>query len=100
MINTVRENITNIHVYSPFILFSANIGDSWSQVVLAYEPVWAIGTGKTATPEQAQEVHNKLRKWISGKVSESVANSLRIIYGGKFALDCLVSGLYVQMWPG
>ncbi|XP_069699382.1 triosephosphate isomerase B [Periplaneta americana] len=54
----------------------------WSKVVLAYEPVWAIGTGKTATPQQAQEVHQKLRAWLNKNVSESVANETRIVYGG------------------
>lgn len=54
----------------------------WSRVVIAYEPVWAIGTGVVATPEQAQEVHAHLRKWISENASPSVAGSLRIIYGG------------------
>uniref|UniRef100_A0A8D0AEL8 Triosephosphate isomerase n=1 Tax=Sander lucioperca TaxID=283035 RepID=A0A8D0AEL8_SANLU len=53
-----------------------------SHVVLAYEPVWAIGTGKTASPQQAQEVHEKLRQWLKTNVSEAVANSVRIIYGG------------------
>lgn len=51
-------------------------------MVLAYEPVWAIGTGKTASPAQAQEVHAQLRQWLSQNVSESVASSVRIIYGG------------------
>ena len=41
----------------------------WENVVLAYEPVWAIGTGKTATPDQAQEVHAALRKWVAEHVS-------------------------------
>lgn len=54
----------------------------WGKVVLAYEPVWAIGTGVVATPEQAQEVHAFLRKWIAKNVSPQVASSLRIIYGG------------------
>ena len=58
-----------------------NIND-WSRVVIAYEPVWAIGTGKTATPAQAQEVHLQLRKWLVANVSESVAQSTRILYGG------------------
>ena len=58
-----------------------NVKD-WSKVVLAYEPVWAIGTGKTATPAQAQEVHAQLRTWLSEKVSPAVAESVRIIYGG------------------
>ncbi|XP_070153440.1 triose phosphate isomerase [Polyergus mexicanus] len=55
---------------------------SWDNVVLAYEPVWAIGTGKTATPQQAQEVHEKLREWLSKNVNPAVSQSLRIIYGG------------------
>jgi len=58
-----------------------NIKD-WSRVVIAYEPVWAIGTGKTATPVQAQEVQSELRQWIAKNVSSEIAQSLRIIYGG------------------
>lgn len=54
----------------------------WSKVVIAYEPVWAIGTGKVATPDQAQEVHEALRKWLAENVSEAVASEIRIIYGG------------------
>lgn len=54
----------------------------WSNVVLAYEPVWAIGTGKVATPAQAQEVHDDLRSWLAAHVSSDVAESVRIIYGG------------------
>lgn len=61
----------------------------WSNVVVAYEPVWAIGTGKTATPEQAQEVHGALRKWIADNVSADVASALRIQYGGSVtATNC------------
>ncbi|KMU74134.1 triosephosphate isomerase [Coccidioides immitis RMSCC 3703] len=54
----------------------------WSKLVVAYEPVWAIGTGKVATTEQAQEVHAAVRKYIAESVSPSVAENLRIIYGG------------------
>jgi glyceraldehyde 3-phosphate dehydrogenase len=54
----------------------------WSNVVLAYEPVWAIGTGKVATPAQAQEAHNVLRQWLSSNVSPDVATKTRILYGG------------------
>jgi triosephosphate isomerase len=54
----------------------------WDKVILAYEPVWAIGTGKVATPEQAQEVHKEIREWIAENVSEKVAKNLRIQYGG------------------
>jgi len=60
---------------------AAGVSD-WSRVVLAYEPVWAIGTGKTATPEQAQEVHAAVRAWLSSNVSPAVAASTRILYGG------------------
>ncbi|CAF0838382.1 unnamed protein product [Brachionus calyciflorus] len=58
-----------------------NISD-WSRVVIAYEPVWAIGTGKTATPQQAQEVHAQLRQWLATNVNQQVADSTRILYGG------------------
>lgn len=54
----------------------------WDKVVLAYEPVWAIGTGKVATPDQAEETHAYLRQWLKDQVSEKVSNSLRILYGG------------------
>ena len=53
------------------------IGD-WGKVVIAYEPVWAIGTGKTASPEQAQEVHSFIRQLLP----KDVANDVRILYGG------------------
>jgi triosephosphate isomerase len=56
--------------------------EQWNQVVIAYEPVWAIGTGVTATPEQAQEAHEAIRKWVADTVSPEVAASIRIIYGG------------------
>ncbi|CAJ1404013.1 unnamed protein product [Effrenium voratum] len=54
----------------------------WESVVLAYEPVWAIGTGKVATPEQAEETHAYIRKWLAENVSEKVSESVRIQYGG------------------
>lgn len=52
------------------------------KIVIAYEPVWAIGTGKTATPQQAQEVHSFLRKKISELYDSEVAMKVRILYGG------------------
>lgn len=54
----------------------------WSKIVVAYEPVWAIGTGKVATTEQAQEVHAGIRKWIKEALGEQAAEKTRIIYGG------------------
>jgi len=68
-------------VFAQLAAMKPNISD-WSRVVLAYEPVWAIGTGKTATPAQAQEVHAQLRQWLKDNVSAEVAQSTRIIYGG------------------
>ncbi|WP_348260423.1 triose-phosphate isomerase, partial [Salmonella enterica] len=54
----------------------------WKRVVIAYEPVWAIGTGVTATPKQAQDTHAEIRDWLGSRVSNAVANETRIIYGG------------------
>ncbi|KAK1229439.1 triosephosphate isomerase [Marasmius sp. AFHP31] len=54
----------------------------WSKIVVAYEPVWAIGTGKVATPQQAQDAHADIRAYLSKAVSPAVASSTRIIYGG------------------
>jgi len=54
----------------------------WDNIIIAYEPVWAIGTGKVATPEQAQDVHAGVRKWMSENVSAVVASKVRIQYGG------------------
>ena len=56
--------------------------DAFKQVVLAYEPVWAIGTGLTATPEQAQEVHAFIRKELVTKYGEAIAANISILYGG------------------
>lgn len=52
------------------------------ELVLAYEPVWAIGTGKTASPEEAQEVHSFARSQVAGIFGNSIAESIRILYGG------------------
>jgi len=56
--------------------------NDWSNIVIAYEPVWAIGTGKTASKEQAQEVHAEIRKFLNESVNQQTADSVRIIYGG------------------
>ncbi len=69
--------------------------DFLKDLVIAYEPVWAIGTGKTATPLQAQEVHEYIRNWFEKKYNLSLAKIVRILYGGsvthdniKFLMDC------------
>jgi len=78
-ITFLEPNLVNFH------LNSAVIKDKklWSKVVIAYEPVWAIGTGKVATPAEAQAVHASLRKWFATNVNPAVAKDLRIVYGGQ-----------------
>jgi triosephosphate isomerase len=61
--------------------------DEAKKVVVAYEPVWAIGTGKVASPEQAQEVHAFIRSRIVAKHGQAVANAMRILYGGSVKPD-------------
>lgn len=56
--------------------------DAWENIVLAYEPVWAIGTGETASPEQAQDMHRFIRETLTSKYGESVAGEVSILYGG------------------
>ncbi len=56
--------------------------EDFGRVVIAYEPVWAIGTGKTASPDQAQEVHTFLRQEISGHYGSEVADNCSLLYGG------------------
>ncbi|MFK5958624.1 MAG: triose-phosphate isomerase [Lutibacter sp.] len=55
---------------------------AWKNIVLAYEPVWAIGTGETASPEQAQEMHAFIRKIVTDKYNQEVAAEVSILYGG------------------
>lgn len=62
-------------------LFSLD-ASAWSKIILAYEPVWAIGTGETASPEQAQEMHAFIRKTITNAYDEGIANNVSILYGG------------------
>ena len=57
------------------------------RIIIAYEPVWAIGTGKTATPEQAQEMHGHIRQTVAETHGEAIAQSVRILYGGSVKPD-------------
>lgn len=61
--------------------------EAWKNVVLAYEPVWAIGTGETASPEQAQEVHAYVRKIVAEKYDQQTADEVSILYGGSVKPD-------------
>ena len=77
-----REKNESINVVISQVEAAAKNISDWSKVVIAYEPVWAIGTGKVATAEQAEEVHKAIRDWLAKSISADVAKSERIIYGG------------------
>lgn len=64
--------------------------DAMERIIIAYEPVWAIGTGKTATPEQAQEMHAHIRNVLAGTHGENTAENIRILYGGSVKPDNIV----------
>ena len=71
----VKAQISNV-------LFQLNAAD-WSKIILAYEPVWAIGTGETASPDQAQEMHAFIRNLIQDQYDAELANETSILYGGR-----------------
>lgn len=79
-----RENEEHFQVVSTQLkgMFENISVEEFEQVVIAYEPVWAIGTGKTATPEQAQEMHAFIRSTIKNSYGSKVAENLSILYGG------------------
>jgi len=70
----VKAQISNV-------LFQLKAAD-WSKIILAYEPVWAIGTGETASPEQAQEMHAFIRNLIQDQYDTALADEVSILYGG------------------
>jgi triosephosphate isomerase len=69
--------------------------DQFAKILIAYEPVWAIGTGKTATPEMAAEGHRLIRGFARGAFGQQAGNNLRILYGGSVKPDN-VKGLMAQ----
>lgn len=77
-----RESGRTIEVVSRQLAALKEQLTDWSRIVIAYEPIWAIGTGKVATTEQAQEVHAAIRKWLREQVGEEAAEETRILYGG------------------
>lgn len=72
--SVVKNQIKNALFHLP--------ASAWDQIVLAYEPVWAIGTGETASPQQAQEMHAFIRSVISLSYTKDLANKISILYGG------------------
>jgi|TARA_R110000737_G_scaffold164641_2_gene192320 triosephosphate isomerase len=81
--NKEKEFVKNQLVQSLFHLNTQQI----SKVTIAYEPVWAIGTGKTATIEQAEDMHRSIREWLVEKYSMEIANEISILYGGSCTPD-------------
>jgi triosephosphate isomerase len=61
--------------------------ENWKNIVLAYEPVWAIGTGETASPEQAQEMHLFIRNLVDKVFGRDIAENVSILYGGSVKPD-------------
>ena len=79
-----RENETHFDVVTTQLkdaLFHLEAAQ-WSNIILAYEPVWAIGTGRTASPEQAQEMHQHIRTVLAGQYGQECADGVSILYGG------------------
>lgn len=67
--------------------FAEFSSDQLSQIIIAYEPIWAIGTGETASPEQAQEMHLAIRTFLRGQYGDTVADTIPILYGGSVKPD-------------
>ena len=86
----VGETLTEREQQRTFEVLERQLGgafrdcETWdcAQVTVAYEPVWAIGTGRNATPEQAQEAHTFIRKWLAKRCGAEASESMRIQYGG------------------
>ncbi|MFM1878272.1 MAG: hypothetical protein RLZZ241_1138 [Bacteroidota bacterium] len=72
--NVVESQLKNALFHLP--------ASAWDRIVLAYEPVWAIGTGETATPDQAQEMHAFIRKIVAAAYTQELAQQVSILYGG------------------
>ena len=84
-----RENNQHFNIVENQLrdgLFHINDKD-WEQIVLAYEPVWAIGTGETASPEQAQEMHRFIRETVRQRFGSTIAEDVSILYGGSVKPD-------------
>lgn len=75
-------------------------GDDASKMVIAYEPVWAIGTGRTATPEQAEQMHSYIRRLLNEKYGEETAAKVPILYGGSVKPDNIASLIEKQNVDG
>ena len=76
--------------------------EQFGSVIIAYEPVWAIGTGKVASPQQAEEVHSDLRKIVEHRYNAPIAQAVRILYGGSVkpsnAAELLSQPMWMEPW--
>ncbi|KAK0775587.1 triosephosphate isomerase [Friedmanniomyces endolithicus] len=79
-----READKTIEIVTSQLSAVAKEVKDWSKIVVAYEPIWAIGTGKVATAAQAQEVHAAIRKWLGESVGSEAQQATRVIYGGSW----------------
>jgi len=79
-----RENNEHFGVVAKQIkgMFEGISAEEFKSIIIAYEPVWAIGTGKTATPDQAQEIHQFIRETVRNSYGSEIADNLSILYGG------------------
>ena len=77
-----RDQGLTMAVMSTQLDASVPKGATAENTVIAYEPVWAIGTGKTATPEDAEDVHDHIRTYLTTKIGSAIAGNMRILYGG------------------
>jgi triosephosphate isomerase len=76
--------------------FNSLTAQDFSRIVLAYEPVWAIGTGRTATPELAAEIHQQIRRFAQEQFGPETSKNIRILYGGSVKADN-IKGLMAQV---
>ena len=79
--------VVETHLAGVTSLLGKDLGGVLARLVIAYEPVWAIGTGRTATPGQAQEVHAFIRKWLADRHGGAASAAIRIQYGGSVKPD-------------
>ncbi|MFC1770558.1 triose-phosphate isomerase [Candidatus Margulisiibacteriota bacterium] len=77
-----QEEIVGAQLEGSLAGISGDIRDNKNEIIIAYEPVWAIGTGKVATPEQAQEMHSFIRQKLSVMFGQELSVKIRILYGG------------------
>lgn len=85
------EKVVNAQLTANLSGFTA---EEVAKIIIAYEPVWAIGTGRTATPEQAQQMHAYIRNWLAESFGSSVSGRLRVLYGGSVKPDNIAELLH------